>query len=447
MTLPIHPNTIRMQGADSISGEFGGPGTDLTQYYAGGAYVPGGTIGYPYGVATPIPTSGTISLSNFHGSKREYLLTFYDDAQWTVPAGVTKCDIVVVAGGGAGGPSHTSSIEGGGGGGAGGVLYQQNVSLHPGAVVNIRVGNGGTSFGTWKAIFPYSRLRSGLSWQELTGFVGGNPTGPINPDWAEPTGAFSSYFVSRGDSENNNDWGQSMAFEMRNKSALPRRLRLMYRDIEIGRITLSPSGVSASVVLIHRLVQIDTTAGHDPYYELQRGQDSAFGAYVATGGGVGGGNVYWFGENSTSGYINTYVGFNNKTGGWGGSGGGGYGWHGWAAGGGSVYGQGTNGGEGIEESWAMSGGGGGAGSAGTGYAPGGGRSFNLAGSNIVVGGGGAGGGWGHYAGGWGGGGYGANRWAQGGAGTAYTGGGGGGGGADGGGGGSGGKGVVYVLVR
>lgn len=106
-----------MQGADSISGEFGGPGTDLTQYYAGGAYVPGGTIGYPYGVATPIPTSGTISLSNFHGSKREYLLTFYDDAQWTVPAGVTKCDIVVVAGGGAGGPSHTSSIEGGGGGG------------------------------------------------------------------------------------------------------------------------------------------------------------------------------------------------------------------------------------------------------------------------------------------------------------------------------------------
>lgn len=40
----------------------------LSNYYAGAGIVPSGTIGYPKGVSTPIPSSGRISLSNFYGA-------------------------------------------------------------------------------------------------------------------------------------------------------------------------------------------------------------------------------------------------------------------------------------------------------------------------------------------------------------------------------------------
>lgn len=52
-----------------IKGEFGGPANNygLANYYAGGAYVPTGTVGY-YG---PIPTAGnTISIRNFYGAAK-----------------------------------------------------------------------------------------------------------------------------------------------------------------------------------------------------------------------------------------------------------------------------------------------------------------------------------------------------------------------------------------
>lgn len=40
----------------------------LSAYYAGAGIVPLGTIGYPAGLATAIPSNGTIALSNFYGS-------------------------------------------------------------------------------------------------------------------------------------------------------------------------------------------------------------------------------------------------------------------------------------------------------------------------------------------------------------------------------------------
>lgn len=58
---------------------------------------------------------------------------------WTVPTGITSINYTVVAGGGAGG-SHQ-----GGGGGAGGVL-RGTLSVTPGAIYNITVGDGGTAF-------------------------------------------------------------------------------------------------------------------------------------------------------------------------------------------------------------------------------------------------------------------------------------------------------------
>lgn len=68
--------TLQSSGAISLTdilAEFGGvsgPGISLplSQYYAGGSFVAAGTMGYPGGVSTPIPSSGAISFSNFYGA-------------------------------------------------------------------------------------------------------------------------------------------------------------------------------------------------------------------------------------------------------------------------------------------------------------------------------------------------------------------------------------------
>jgi hypothetical protein len=43
--------------------------TRLSIYYAGRGIVPFGTVGYPYGVSTPVPMTGPIALSNFYGAE------------------------------------------------------------------------------------------------------------------------------------------------------------------------------------------------------------------------------------------------------------------------------------------------------------------------------------------------------------------------------------------
>lgn len=75
----------------------------MSEYYAGGTYVPSGTVGYPGGVSTPIPSSGTISMANFYGSQNSVDVYY-----------------AIIAGGGGGG--QTIGWEGGGGGGAGGLI-------------------------------------------------------------------------------------------------------------------------------------------------------------------------------------------------------------------------------------------------------------------------------------------------------------------------------------
>jgi len=74
MTLPAYPNSISL---NQIQAEFGGatPAFYLSQYYAGGGRVPSGTIGYPLGTATAIPSSGTISLGNFSGATYRLAVT------------------------------------------------------------------------------------------------------------------------------------------------------------------------------------------------------------------------------------------------------------------------------------------------------------------------------------------------------------------------------------
>lgn len=52
-----------------IQAEFGGSNPiSLSEYYAGGAYVPAGTSG----TNGPVPSSGTISISNFYGTSNQY---------------------------------------------------------------------------------------------------------------------------------------------------------------------------------------------------------------------------------------------------------------------------------------------------------------------------------------------------------------------------------------
>jgi hypothetical protein len=66
MTLPVSGNPLSLS---QIQGEFGGSNpAQINEYYAGGSYVPTGTVGYPGGVSTPIPASGTLSIANFYGS-------------------------------------------------------------------------------------------------------------------------------------------------------------------------------------------------------------------------------------------------------------------------------------------------------------------------------------------------------------------------------------------
>lgn len=74
--------TIKSSGPLSmteIQTEFGGTdsnGIALSEYYAGGIYVPAGTIGYPNGVATAIPNTGAISISNFYGASKSIFLEY-----------------------------------------------------------------------------------------------------------------------------------------------------------------------------------------------------------------------------------------------------------------------------------------------------------------------------------------------------------------------------------
>ena len=70
MTLPNPGVSLSMS---QIQTEFGGTNpANLSEYYAGGAYVPAGTTG----TNGAIPSSGIISLSDFYGAPASYVYSF-----------------------------------------------------------------------------------------------------------------------------------------------------------------------------------------------------------------------------------------------------------------------------------------------------------------------------------------------------------------------------------
>jgi hypothetical protein len=106
-------------GLSSIQTEFGGSNPiSISEYYAGGSFVPGGTSG-PFG---SIPSSGQISFGVFRGTVK-----------------VIPLDFLVIAGGGGGGRNNY-----GGGGGSGGYRTSSQ-SIGSGTVVTVSVGTGGAA--------------------------------------------------------------------------------------------------------------------------------------------------------------------------------------------------------------------------------------------------------------------------------------------------------------
>jgi hypothetical protein len=100
----------------------------ISEYYAGGSYVAAGTVGFPGGVATPIPSSGAISLNSFKGSGKTY-----------------NMGLLIVGGGGGGGSGWYDNQGGGGGGGGGGGVYIVTLPITiAGFSGSISVGSGGT---------------------------------------------------------------------------------------------------------------------------------------------------------------------------------------------------------------------------------------------------------------------------------------------------------------
>lgn len=138
MALPIHRNPISL---GQIREEFSGPGgqISLNDYHAGWGIVSPGTIGYPFWQATPIPSSGQISLGNFHGATRQQIFKITYSQTWVSPI-TGNISMILVAGGGAGGCG--GGDEGGGGAGAGGVLYVQNIWVQQGQAYWIHIGRG-----------------------------------------------------------------------------------------------------------------------------------------------------------------------------------------------------------------------------------------------------------------------------------------------------------------
>jgi hypothetical protein len=140
MTIKSWSATPPSLDLSEIQTEFGGATPiSLSEYYSGGLYVSPGTVGFPGGVSTTIPTGGTISVANFYGSAIITGTSFTDgyDTFVSLPNAQTWLSFKMIGGGGGTGGSD-GYLGGNGGGGnylEGTVLLPQGpkgVSLIPG---------------------------------------------------------------------------------------------------------------------------------------------------------------------------------------------------------------------------------------------------------------------------------------------------------------------------
>jgi hypothetical protein len=146
MALPSYPNAISL---GAIRSEYGRSGAislgDLRIKDSGPVYP--GAYGYPNGSYAAIPTSGTISLSRFHGNTaytptaRTVNISAAGAGSWTVPSTVIGNLTVTTFGGGGGGAIWPSGSAGGAGGG--GARFVGSIPI--GTTINYNVAYGGPS--------------------------------------------------------------------------------------------------------------------------------------------------------------------------------------------------------------------------------------------------------------------------------------------------------------
>jgi hypothetical protein len=128
-----------------IQTEFGGAiPTSLSEYYKGGAYVL--TTDY----APNVPTSGTISLSDFYGARKTTLTTVTyttpGDNIFVAPATIVGNLIITMTGGGGGGGGPDSQPGYPGYGGL--IVTNAQTPVSGGDIVNAYVGGGGGAGGS-----------------------------------------------------------------------------------------------------------------------------------------------------------------------------------------------------------------------------------------------------------------------------------------------------------
>jgi hypothetical protein len=108
--------TLQTSGAITlaqIQTEFGGANPiSMSEYYAGGAYVPAGTSG----TNGAVPSSGQISFSQFYGTS-DFVpgsQSFTSSGSFVVPTGTTTLTIEVWGAGGEGGAASVTNGTAGG---------------------------------------------------------------------------------------------------------------------------------------------------------------------------------------------------------------------------------------------------------------------------------------------------------------------------------------------
>lgn len=134
------------------------PTMSLSEYYRNGTNVQtavtASNVDTSSVVTSGIPTSGTISFSDFRNQGYNLVaqsvifdrntsgLTFDTSFSWTVPSGVTEISAVCIGGGGGGGGNSSTSATAASAGGGGGTVYG-HWSVTAGNTVTITVGSGG----------------------------------------------------------------------------------------------------------------------------------------------------------------------------------------------------------------------------------------------------------------------------------------------------------------
>ena len=130
MTTPVYPNQISLL---DIANEFGGSTPiGVGSYRGGGSFVSAAQKGFPTGTSSPIPSSGQISIGNFHGATK-------------LPASITVYVMLVGGGGGGGGGQDDAYGGGGGGGGGGGIRKLQLTAMNSAFAADIVIGQGGSA--------------------------------------------------------------------------------------------------------------------------------------------------------------------------------------------------------------------------------------------------------------------------------------------------------------